>query len=236
VSCAGTSAFPVIWTAEWKQQIQPVIKAFLQHEATVNTRAYVRISITQFGQSSVPCQLQLQKVAGSAQAYQQNIVSEYSWQVSYEGSIPHGSLSIQEETSCGPNVDCKDYADQEAAADNTQGVGLGSGGLQKSDITNSKAGKPSSSDWVALFNKYDSPATVRMLQSFTQSCPSNNCQTGSLDTLLPFAFKNKATSYESYIQDLECAYVPDYSDDTGCSKGLSPVISYQQAFASIRGK
>lgn len=230
VSCSGTSYFPVVWDAEWQVKTENVIAAFIAHEKTQN-RLYDRISITQYGQSSVPCQEQLQWAAGSANNYQKDIVASYQKQVNFEGYYK-GSLQLQEEVSDGPNRDAVDYADAEAATDENNKIGIGSGGAQLQDTQNSKR---ASSDWVSLFDKYSNDGLIHMLQSYTQTDNKNLGQTGSLAVLLLFAVKHHLTSWEMYYQDLSCAFIPGYSDATGCHGGVSP-LAYQQAIRSARSK
>jgi hypothetical protein len=226
VNCAGTSWFPVIWNPQWQSQTQAIIKAFIAHENS-QTRYYDRISITQFGQSSVPCQAQLQSLTPN---YQKAIVGAYQTQVQFEAA-QHPTVKLQEEISCGPNRDCVDYADVEAKGDAAAGIGIGSGGAQKSDtLPNATC----SSDWCAMFAKYPN-TPVRMLQSYTQTDNKNLNQTGSLAVILPFARSHGTTSWEAYYQDLECGLVPNYSDGTGCHAGVNPA-AYKTAIQNARNK
>lgn len=99
------------------------------------------------------------------------------------------------------------------------GIGFGSQGLEKSDITN----YPNcTADWCNLFNAYAGkvaacPTTLGNcleLQTMAQSCSNNSCTTGSLTTLLPFAVLHNVTILEIYYQDWLTGYDASYSGYT----------------------
>jgi hypothetical protein len=76
------------------------------------------------------------------------------------------------------------------------GIGIGSQGLQSSDLTNSHC----TADWCALFDRYTGDVPLE-LQTLTQSDPNGGGQTGSLSILLPFAVENHTTILELYWED-----------------------------------
>ncbi len=87
------------------------------------------------------------------------------------------------------------------------GIGFGSQGLQQSDITD----YPNcTADWCNLFATYNKQVPLE-LQTYMQSCPQNNCTTGSLVNLVPFAVSHNASVLELYYQDWLLAFDPSYS-------------------------
>jgi hypothetical protein len=88
------------------------------------------------------------------------------------------------------------------------GIGVGSQGLQKSDLA---GGGSCGADWCNLFSQYTGRVPLQ-LQTVGQSCPDNaSCPTGSLVTLLPFAVANHATIIELYYQDWLAAFDLNFS-------------------------
>lgn len=111
------------------------------------------------------------------------------------------------------------YADQEGQAAvtyknmNGQTNGIGSQGLQASDITN-YPGSDCSSDWCNLFNDNYQSGIPLELQQLGLSAPVSiqglNNPTGSLVPLLPFAVSRHMTILELYDLDALLAYDPNY--------------------------
>jgi hypothetical protein len=89
-------------------------------------------------------------------------------------------------------------------------IGIGSQGLESSDVNNCAG---STADWCNLFNKYFGQVPLE-LQTVGQSCPNGGCPTGSLVTLLPFAVLNHVTILEIYYQDWLTGYDPNYAGYT----------------------
>jgi hypothetical protein len=85
-------------------------------------------------------------------------------------------------------------------------IGIGSQGLESSDVNNCAG---STADWCNLFNTYAGKVPLE-LQTLAQSCPDGSCATGSLATLLPFATANHVTILEIYYQDWLVAYDSNY--------------------------
>jgi hypothetical protein len=124
------------------------------------------------------------------------------------------------------------YPDGEAyyAVQNKQGIG--SQGLQYSDLTAS----PCTSDWCALFNTYHTTAPYLELQTDYYSDPTNNQSdspdVGSLNNLVPFAIQDHyANVFELYTTDLFLAF--DVNDYTSSIPGYnSTYTSYSSSYAS----
>ncbi len=92
--------------------------------------------------------------------------------------------------------------------------GIGSQGMQASDITNYNAGSSCSSDWCAEFDNYYQSGVPLELQQAGLSAPvaiaGTNSATGDLQPLLPFAVGRHMTILELYSLDALLAYDPNY--------------------------
>ena len=92
--------------------------------------------------------------------------------------------------------------------------GIGSQGLQASDITNYANGQSCTSDWCAEFNTYSGQGIPLELQQLGLSAPvaitGADDTTGDLRQLLPFAVSRRATILELYYLDALLAYDPNY--------------------------
>lgn len=117
------------------------------------------------------------------------------------------------------------YADSEGQTAITfknasgQTNGIGSQGLQASDITNYAAGNDCTSDWCNLFNDDYQLGIPLELQQLSLSAPiqisGTNDSTGDLRQLLPFAVTRHMTILELYNLDALLAYDPNYCVLTG---------------------
>ena len=121
----------------------------------------------------------------------------------YEASLKSPKQLLVGVTPMGsPGDEVPDYVASVAAP---LGIGFGSQGLEKSDVSNCAK---STADWCNLFAKYKS--VPHELQTLLQSCSNDTCTTGSLTVLLPFAVKQGATIIELYYQDWFTAFDPSY--------------------------
>lgn len=112
------------------------------------------------------------------------------------------------------------YADSEASTavsiKNAAGAtnGIGSQGLQASDITNYGSGSPCTSDWCNLFSMYQQTGIPLELQTDSLSAPvaiaGTISATGDLRPLLPFAVQRYMSILELYNLDALLAYDPNY--------------------------
>ncbi len=92
--------------------------------------------------------------------------------------------------------------------------GIGSQGMQASDITNYGSGGSCSSDWCAAFDSYYQTGIPLELQQAGLSAPvaiaGTDSATGDLRPLLPFAVDRHMTILELYSLDALLAYDPNY--------------------------
>jgi hypothetical protein len=139
--------------------------------------------------------------------------------LNYESTLQSGKQLMVGITPMGaPNTVVPDYVAPLAAP---MSIGFGSQGLQLSDITN----YPNcTADWCNLFAKYNGQVPLE-LQTYLQSCPQNNCTTGSLVDLVPFAVSHNATVLEIYYQDWLLAFDPSYPDNSEYGAAYSQVLT-----------
>jgi hypothetical protein len=92
--------------------------------------------------------------------------------------------------------------------------GIGSQGLQASDVTNYDNGDACTSDWCGAFSSYYQTGIPLELQTASLSAPvaiaGTNSATGDLRPLLPFAVDRAMTILELYSYDALLAYDPNY--------------------------
>jgi hypothetical protein len=92
--------------------------------------------------------------------------------------------------------------------------GIGSEGLQSSDITNYANGDPCTSDWCGAFNNYYQTGIPLELQQADLSAPvaiaGTTSATGDLRPLLPFTVDRYMSILELYSYDALLAYDPNY--------------------------
>jgi hypothetical protein len=230
-----TTAFPAVWEKPIQVAWHNFLRAAIAHYNTVSFKtqiAYIRAGYSEGGQGSDPCESVFIQMTGSINNLQVDWVGGNQAQSNFIAS-KNPQVPYQMEIACsGQGWNCTDWADVEAATDVANHIGIGSAGAQYNDINSQQNGVPSASDWVNMFNKYSQAPVVRQLQSWTQTSVLGKMPTGSLVQLLPFEASNYATSVELYFQDLECAYVPHYSDSTGCAAGYAAYVPYQQVIAA----
>jgi hypothetical protein len=131
--------------------------------------------------------------------------SYLSTMLNFEATLQSGTQLMVGVTPMGvPDTQVPDFLAPLAVP---MGIGFGSQGLQQSDITN----YPNcTADWCNLFAKYNRQVPLE-LQTYLQSCPQNNCTTGSLVNLVPFAVSHNASVLEIYYQDWLLAFDPSSS-------------------------
>lgn len=229
------SAFPAVWEKPMQVGWHNFLAKAIAHYNSVsfkNQIAYIRVGYSEGGQASDPCESVFIQMTGSITNLQVDWVGGNQAQSNFIAS-QDPQVHYQMAMACSAQGwNCTDWADVEAATDIANHIGIGCEGAQYNDIQSEQNGVPSACDWVALFNKYSQAPVVRELQSWTQSSVQGKMPTGSLVNLLPFEASNNASYVELYFQDLACAYIPGYSDNTGCASGYAAYVPYQQAIAA----
>jgi len=197
------------------------IRAVVEHYASNPAVGYIRIGLGK-GDETNPgdgltgsvCASALNTWGLTAQSWQDYLVSMLQFEASLNS--PHPLRVGLVKTNFFPQADVETIAAQAVALR----IGIGSQGLQKSDVNNCAS---STSDWCELFNEYTGKVPLE-LQTLAQSDPTNQSQTGSLTVLIPFAIANHADILEIYLQDWLLAYAPDYPGYVQYGAGYRAVI------------
>jgi hypothetical protein len=131
------------------------------------------------------------------------------------------------------------YADQEASFAVADKMGIGTNGLQQSDISASANSTACDSDWCALFAQYGSTTysgtkITLSLQTLQWSDPTGVAQTGSLATigstqgLIPFVQSKGVNNLELYLADAALAFSPNYCNYPHAQCGAGGAPNYNQ--------
>jgi hypothetical protein len=226
-----TTAYPAVWEPPFQVPYRKFIAAAMAHYNGVSWKsqiAYIRFGRGTGGETTDRCENQLLTlVGGSINTLEADWVGNAEGNDTLEAQQAH-TFPLQNSVGCSNEGGCS-WADAEAANAVSLGIGIGSEGVSNEDITKFKEGKPTDADWVNLFDLYHGQVQVLQTQTFSQSSPSGKGPTGSLVPLMPFETEHYANTLELYVQDLSCAYIPGYHDNTGCPSGYAPYKPYQQA-------
>lgn len=233
-----TTAYPAVWEAPFQTPYRKFIVAAVQHYNSVSWKsqiAYIRFGRSTGGEAGDRCEPQLLTlVGGSIDTLQTDWVGNAEGNDQIEAQQAH-TFPLQNSEACSDAGGCS-WADEEAANQVALGMGIGTECVSNEDITLYNEGQPTCGDWVNLFDEYHGQVPVTQTQTFTQSNPSGQGPTGSLVPLMPFETQHYANTLELYIQDLSCAYIPGYSDSTGCPAGYAPYKPYQEAIANAEAQ
>jgi len=223
----GTQQMPNYLASAFQSNYQAFMAAMIQHYANNPNIGYIRFGLGHGGES-LPVANWNDTTTACGQAYVntwgltiQGWENYLSTMLNYEGSLNSPVQLMVGVTPMGnPGDTVPDYAAPNAVQN---GIGFGSQGLQLSDVNNCPG---ATADWCELFGQYTGQVPLE-LQTYLQSCPDNNCTTGSLVNLIPFAVANHATIFEIYYQDWLTAYDPNYP-------GYYP--AYQPVLAAAAGQ
>lgn len=145
--------------------------------------------------------------------------SYLSTMLNYESTLQSGTQLMVGVTPMGvPDTQVPNFL---APLAPPMSIGFGSQGLQQSDITN----YPNcTANWCNLFATYNKQVPLE-LQTYLQSCPQNNCTTGSLVNLVPFAISHNASVLEIYYQDWLLAFDPSYPGNSQYGPSYAQVLT-----------
>ena len=249
VSCAidgSTTAnpYPVYYSPGYKNNYQTFIQAVLNRYATNPNVGYIRFGTSQGGEAYPTCLDQLMTQGGFANIAQFD--TQWESYVAEITAFEQTALASIAASSGGNTVQLMAALNQfgtpvqynvtsfEAQNAVSLGFGFGSQGLQLSDISNYKLGKPCSSDWCSNFALYAGQVPLE-LQSILASDPTNAPGgTGSMVTLLPFALGLHTQIVEVYAVDFEVAYDP--ANPNYAMYGAAYRQAYQSAAATLGGR
>ena len=223
----GTQQLPNYLASAFQTNYQNFMAAMIAHYANNPNIGYIRFGLGHGGES-LPVANWNDTTSACGQAYVNTWgLTIQSWEtylssmLNYEGTLNSPVQLMVGVTPMGnPNTQVPDYAAPIAVQNS---MGFGSQGLELSDVNNCSG---ATADWCQLFGQYTGQVPLE-LQTYAQSCTDNNCTTGSLVNLIPFAVANHATIFEVYYQDWLTAYDPNYP-------GYFP--AYQPVLAAAAGQ
>jgi hypothetical protein len=210
------SGLPVSYEAPFTVAYQNFIKAVIAHYnlPTSPKIGYIRFGFSQGGEDSPECN----QYWGPPNApnYSKTMYLSYIQNMTEFVKAQNPSMTILADlhaVGAPPNPDYG-YADSEASYAETEQFGIGTNGLQQSDVTSFDNNQPCDSDWCSLFapNPPFSYNPTLSLQTLQWSDPTNVATTGSLAPvgsfpgLIPFAQAHAANNLELYLADLAIAF------------------------------
>ncbi len=217
-------SYPVPYEAPYKTGWEAfVAAAILHYNASPNLAqiSYMRVGRSVGGEAYPLCQNNMEQLPAP------NTYSQSGWLQYYtdidefvQGQNPKMQiLDPLNESGSGANADPNAGSEEAQVAvsyKNASGQtnGIGSQGLQSSDISSYANGQGCTSDWCSAFDTYASKGIPLELQQLGLSAPvaitGTNSATGDLRQLLPFAVSRHMTILELYYLDALLAYDPNY--------------------------
>jgi hypothetical protein len=235
ISTAGTAttpgttlseqqSFPVPYETPYKAAWEAfVAAAILHYNASPNLSqiSYMRVGRSTGGEAYPLCQQTMEQLP-TPNTYTRSGWLQYYTDIDQFVQSQNPKMQILDplnEAGSGSNADTSygtDEAQTAVSFKNAAGMtnGIGSQGLQASDITNYAAGTNCTSDWCGAFNTYAKTGIPLELQQLGLSAPVQlsgmDDSTGDLRPLLPFAVQRQMTILELYSLDALLAYDPNY--------------------------
>ena len=212
-----TLQYPVYYAGSYKTNYKAFIQAVMNRYGANNNIGYIRFGLARGGEVFPTCLPQMMAFSSVTaisdfNTIWQNYITEMtSLQNSAQSAIlsraGHVAQLMAAINQYGSPVQYSVIA-FEAQNAKSLGFGIGSQGLQASDITAFNAGRPCGSDWCHAFQTNFGGVPLE-LQTIAASDPANAPGgTGSLTALLPFALSLRTQILEVYVQDLQVAYDP----------------------------
>lgn len=204
------SGFPAVYEAPFKNAYKKFIAAVLEHYANNSHIGYIRFGLAVGGEAFAWCGKELKELRGK-NAWSKSLWLDYVEEMdAYEESLhPTMQLMAAINEQRENNQWDVSFADEEAKIAVKHGQGFGCQGWRQSDIEAYASGKPCTSNWCALFDKYAGKVPLE-LQQAGESDPNGGNHTGLMSEIIPFAVKHHATILEIYIKDLHLALVPSH--------------------------
>jgi len=217
-------SWPVPYETPYKTAWESFVAAAIMHynaSANLSQISYMRVGRAAGGEAYPECLSNLEQIPAP------NTYTESGWMQYYSNidqfvSSQNPKMQILDplnQAGSGPSA-VTSYGSQEAQTAVTyknasgQTNGIGSQGLQSSDISNYSAGGGCTSDWCSVFDNYYSSGIPLELQQAGLSAPvaisGTNSATGDLRPLLPFAVQRHMTILELYSLDALLAFDPNY--------------------------
>jgi hypothetical protein len=217
-------SFPVPYETPYKAAWESFIAAALLHynaSPNLSQISYMRVGRSAGGEAFPLCQQTMEQLP-APNTYTQSGWLQYYTDIDEFVQAQNPKMQVLDplnEGGSGATADPTYGSDEAQIAvtyKNASGLtnGIGSQGLQASDITNYAAGADCTSDWCAAFNTYAKSGIPLELQQLGLSAPVQltgaDTTTGDLRPLLPFAVQRHASIIELYSLDALLAYDPNY--------------------------
>jgi hypothetical protein len=245
---SDTSGLPVSYEAPFRVGYQNFIRAVIAHYngSTTTPIGYIRFGLTQDGEASTSCTKYWPSPDGMGSYSKADYLSYVQTMTAFVAQQNPQMTILAHLHAPGSPPDLS-YADSEAVYAVASQQGIGTNGLQKSDITNFNVGQPCNGDWCALFIQYG--ATIYngnpialSLQTLGWSDPTGQAQSGSLVDLLPFIEQHRVNNLELWLADAALAFSPNYCNypNAQCNNPQynqqQYVSAYQQAIQAFESK
>ena len=217
-------SWPVPYETPYKTGWEAFVAAAIAHynaSPNLSQISYMRVGRAAGGEAFPECMSNLEQLP-PPNTYTMSGWLQYYTDIDQLVQAQNPKMQILDplnETGSGASANTS-YGTQEAqiavSYKNAAGLtnGIGSQGLQASDITNYAAGSPCSSDWCGAFSNGAASGIPLELQQVGISAPisiaGTNSATGDLRPLLPFAVQRHMTILELYSLDALLAYDPNY--------------------------
>jgi hypothetical protein len=217
-------SWPVPYEETYKQAWEAFVAAAIAHynaSPNLGQISYMRVGRSVGGEAYPMCSANMEQLSAP------NTFNKSGWLQYYadiDEFVQAQNPKIQildplNESGSGNSADTSyglDEAQTAVTYKNASGLtnGIGSQGLQASDLTAYPAGNPCQSDWCGAFDTYSGQGIPLELQQAGLSAPvvisGTKSATGDLRPLLPFAVQRHMTVLELYSLDALLAYDPNY--------------------------
>jgi len=228
-TAAGTvvseqQSWPVPYEAPYKTGWEAFVAAAIAHynaSANLSQISYMRVGRAAGGEAFPECIGNLEQIP-APNTYTMTGWLNYYTDIDQFVATQNPKMQVLDplnEAGSGPGASTSYGSDEAGIAityKNASGLtnGIGSQGLQASDITNYAAGGSCTSDWCGAFDNDYQMGIPLELQQIGLSAPvaisGTNSATGDLRPLLPFAVQRHMTILELYSLDALLAYDPNY--------------------------
>jgi hypothetical protein len=217
-------SWPVPYETPYKAAWEAFVAAAIMHyDASPNLSqiTYLRVGRSVGGEAYPLCDQNLQQLS-APNTYTKSGWLQYYTDIDQFVAAQNPKIQILDplnQAGSGSSPDPTYGTDEAQTAvtyKNASGMmnGIGSQGLQSSDINNYSSGGGCTSDWCGAFDTYFKTGIPLELQQIGLSAPvaisGTNSATGDLRPLLPFAVQRHMTILELYYLDALLAYDPNY--------------------------
>jgi hypothetical protein len=223
---SAQQSYPVPYETPYVTAYEPFVAAAIAHfnaSANFSQISYMRVGRSVGGEAYPYCVANMENLP-TPNAYTESGWLQYYTDIDQFVQAQGPKMQMIDplnESGSGASADTS-YGSSEAgiaitfknASSTTNGIG--SQGLQASDITNYASNGPCSSDWCGAFDSNFQSGIPLELQQASLSAPvaisGTDSATGDLGPLLPFTVDRHMTILELYALDALLAYDPNYCE------------------------